>query len=38
VLPGLLIQILAFPVSTGAFIGLMLEALLPGRARATNSH
>jgi len=38
VLPGLLIQVLAFPVSTGAFIGLMLEAILPGRARVPDVH
>lgn len=36
-LPALLIQVLAFPVSTGAFIGLLLEALLPGRTRAPNA-
>jgi len=34
----LLIQVLAFPVSTGAFIGLMLEAILPGRARVPDVH
>jgi len=37
VLPALLIQVLAFPVSTGAFIGLLLEAILPGRTRAPNA-
>ena len=35
-LPALLIQVLAFPVSTGAFIGLLLEALLPGRGRVSD--
>lgn len=37
-LPALLMQVLAFPVSTGAFIGLFLEMVLPGRARTPDAH